>query len=669
MDIVWYVLNALLEVFQPFNVLMMLVGLALGVIGGMLPGINSVTTLALFVPFTFSMSPYTALISLGSIYMGSTYGGSIASVLINTPGQASSIATAMEGYPMPLRGDSRRALDLSLSASAFGGVFGGVMLLLFFEPLSSAALKFGSEAFFWMGIFGLSALATLFPGQVVKSLMAGFIGMAISTIGMDQTAGLPRFTMGYYPLIQGLDMVVVMIGLFSISQMFTLLESDDDYIVAEAKKGKSFWRVMLDTLRRMKLLCGSSMLGTFIGIMPGTGGTVASILAYNEAKRFSRTPEKFGTGIDDGIIAPESANNASVGGALVPLLAIGIPGSASAAVIVGGLMAQGITPGPQLLEKAPDIAYAFIVSIIICSVVMIPVGWLISRGCVKMLDLRRKFIIPAVITLSCVGGYAIRSSMFDVNVMLLTGGFAYVCLKAKIQPASMALGLVLGPIVEENLVITMMRARAGGDLVDLLVFSPLAMVFMICSILVLCLPFIMSQIKKPAGERGLNLHLTCNLLAVKRFDFWMVLLIVLAAIPFIIEATDFQEESRIYPMFVYVGIVLLGLLALVNMVFFTYPENTCDDGNCNIGMCHLHILFCFLVCLACIQISDTLGFYASMFLCMLVILVYLTLVNHKERLTVKEFGKLVLATFIAILFEYLCFTVLLQMETPAGMLI
>ncbi|MCQ2444926.1 MAG: tripartite tricarboxylate transporter permease [Mailhella sp.] len=661
MDILSFVLNGLSACVQPFNILMMLVGLFLGIVGGMLPGINAVTTLALFVPFTFAMSPDTALIALGSIYMGSTYGGSIASVLINTPGQASSIVTALEGYPMTLRGESHRALDLSLGASAFGGVFGGIMLLLFFEPLSNAALKFGSEAFFWMGIFGLSALATLFPGQVLKSLLAGFIGMAISTIGMDQSAGLPRFTMGWYDLIQGLDMVVVMIGLFSISQMFTLIESNEKYIVAESRGRKSFFSVALAILRHPKLLLGSSMLGTFIGIMPGAGGTVASILAYNEARRFSKYPEKFGTGIDDGIIAPESANNSSVGGALVPLLAIGIPGSASAAVIVGGLLAQGLQPGPQMLEKNPDIAYAFIVSIIACSLVMIPCGWVISRCCVKMLGVPRKVIIPVVITLSCVGAYAIRNSLFDVNVMLVSGGIAYVCLKAKIQPASMALGLVLGPIVEENLVTTMMRARSTGSLADLLIFSPLSMLFIVLSVLVLAMPFIMARLKK---EQTCGLHCGFDTSAFRRFDFWLVALIALATVPFLRESMTFGPESRIYPLFVYSGILALALLILAMMLFFSTGHSF---GRYTAS--YTHIAVCFAICAACVNLSEFVGFYACMFICIASVIVYLGHTVYETPVSLKSAAWACIAAFLTTAFEYASFTMLLQMDPPAGFLI
>ena len=300
--------------------------------------------------------------------------------------------------------------------------------------------------------------------------------------------------------------------------MLTVVESNTISIVAKKGQAASLWKTGKEVLGRFRLINSCSFLGTFIGILPGAGGTVASIIAYNEAKRFSKTPEKYGQGFVDGIIAPESANNGSVGGALVPLLSLGIPGSAAAAVIVGGLMAQGISPGPQLLEKAPDIAYAFIAGICICSLVMIPCGYLISRGCVRLLDLSGKIIVPSVITLSCIGAYALRNSMFDVGVTLFSGGIGYLLLKGHIPAGSIALGLVLGPIVEENLIITMLRARSSDSLLDLMVFSPLAFVLILCCLFVLFLPFVLNCIKR----KNNTFSFSFNTGVFKKYEFYSI---------------------------------------------------------------------------------------------------------------------------------------------------
>ena len=374
-----------LETCQPMNMLILLVGLLVGIIGGMLPGISTVTSVALFVPFTFAMPTTTAFIGLGAVFCGAMYGGANSAILINTPGQPAAMATAFDGYPMTRKGKAEEALYLALLASAFGGIFGTLVLLFFFEPLSLAALEFGSEAFFWMGIFGLTTLSSMFPGQVMKGLLGGAIGLAISTVGLDPSTATARFTFGSYALVQGLDMVAVMIGLFSISQMLSILESKDEFIAAYAKKAGAFRAALGAIFGNLKKLCFSSSLGTFIGALPGAGGNVASIVAYNEVKRWDKHPDRFGTGVPEGVIVPESANNASVGGALVPLLSLGIPGSATAAVLAGGLMAQGITPGPQLMEMHPDLAYTFIISMLIANFAMILVGFILALWLVYLL--------------------------------------------------------------------------------------------------------------------------------------------------------------------------------------------------------------------------------------------------------------------------------------------
>ncbi len=659
MDTLVYFLQGIFVTLEPGNILMMLVGLNLGIIGGMLPGISSVTTLALFVPFTFSMSPATALIALGAIYMGATYGGSISSILIKTPGQPASLATALEGYQMTRKGEGKRALDVALIASAYGGVFGGVMLLFFFEPLSAAGLKFGSESFFWLALLGMSALATLYPGNVLRSLLGGLIGMAVSTVGMDPTAGLPRFTMGIMELMQGLDMVVVMIGIFSITQMLTVVESNTISIVAKKGQAASLWKTGKEVLGRFRLINSCSFLGTFIGILPGAGGTVASIIAYNEAKRFSKTPEKYGQGFVDGIIAPESANNGSVGGALVPLLSLGIPGSAAAAVIVGGLMAQGISPGPQLLEKAPDIAYAFIAGICICSLVMIPCGYLISRGCVRLLDLSGKIIVPSVITLSCIGAYALRNSMFDVGVTLFSGGIGYLLLKGHIPAGSIALGLVLGPIVEENLIITMLRARSSDSLLDLMVFSPLAFVLILCCLFVLFLPFVLNCIKR----KNNTFSFSFNTGVFKKYEFYIIIFIMLISIPFLHQTLSFDEESRIYPLVVYGLIVIFCMLIIINMMIFSsnQKKNSMEWS----GIARSFIVFIFSV--SGYYLINIFGFYVSMILVMFFIILCWEISNN-EVINIKTISRNILTSCFVIFFQYVCFSILLNVDTPSAIL-
>lgn len=498
-----YIVRGAASAVLPMNLLVMFIGLVVGIVGGMLPGITTVTAVALFVPFTFSMPPDMALIGLGGVFCGAMYGGANAAILINTPGTPGSIATSLDGYPLVMQGRAEEACYIALIASVLGGIFGTVVLMLFFEPLSVMALKFGSEAFFWMGLFGLSTLAAMFPGNIAKGLLGGAIGLALCTVGLDPVMGMPRFTFGCFDLVQGLDMVALMIGLFSLSQMFVMLESDEKYIVKMERQAHAFKLAVTDILRHLKLLSVASAIGHLHRRAPRCGGSVAALVSYNEAKRWDKDPDRYGKGAVEGILVPESANNASVGGSLVPLLSLGIPGSAAAAVLAGGLMAQGLTPGPQLMEKNPEIAYAFIVSMIIANIGMLLIGYLLVRVCTRILDVPKLLIIPAVISISFLGAYALRNSMFDVLLMILSGGIAYLLLKAKIMPAGIALGLVLGRIIEENLIVTLYRTQAEDSLADLLVFSPLAAVFMAACILAIVIPLWLNHRKQARASPSL----------------------------------------------------------------------------------------------------------------------------------------------------------------------
>ena len=686
-DMLVHVAAGTVAALSPTNIVMMFVGMAVGIIGGMLPGITTITTLALFIPFTFVMPPSTALIALGAVYCGSTYGGSNAAVLLNTPGQPGNIATALDGYAMTKQGKAKIALYVSLFASVFGGVFGGLMLLLFFEPLSSAALKFGSEAFFWMSIFGLSTLAALFPGQTLNGLLSGCLGMALSTIGMDLTTGVPRFTFGLFELQAGLDMVVLMIALFSISQMYVMLEGNEEFIAKVGKYPGAFFTAFKETFRHCGLMSVSSLIGTFIGILPGAGGSISSIVAYNEAKRWDKHPERYGTGVVEGVAAPESANNACVGGSLVPLLALGIPGSAAAAVLAGGLMAQGLTPGPQLLEKTPDIAYTFISSLILVNFVMIPVGWALANVSTRILDVPKLTVIPSVITLSCIGTYSLRNSLFDVLVMFLAGGLSYMFLKARLQPVAIALGLMLGPIVEENLVTTLFRAQALDSVSSLLIFSPLALVFIIATVLVIGLAAYMNHRTRDIYSHdafGLNPHLG-NLL---HYDALFTLGIGVCSAVLLIQSFGFSDVSRIYPVFVFSTILTLSLLIVVSRIFVqgrvagvgaaagSITETAASADGEEAGSAagrpwwdrtNFKVAVYFLITLGSYLGIDILGFYTSMFLCMLLMLIYGALFVSKHALTAVSLLRMIAVTLVVIGAQYLCFNVLLDVITPGGL--
>lgn len=655
-------LGGIIETFQPMNILVLLVGLTAGIIGGMLPGISTVTSVALFVPFTFPMPTITAFIGLGAVFCGAMYGGANSAILINTPGQPAAMATAFDGYPLTRKGRAEEALCLALLASAFGGIFGVLMLFFFFEPLSTASLEFGSEAYFWMGIFGLTTLSSMFPGQMLKGLLGGAIGLAISTVGLDPSTGTARFTYGFYSLVQGLDMVAVMIGLFSISQMLSILEEKEEFIAPYSKTPGAFRKALSTIFHNFLKLCGSSLLGTFIGALPGAGGNVASIVAYNEAKRWDKHPERFGTGVPEGVIVPESSNNASVGGALVPLLSLGIPGSATAAVLAGGLLAQGITPGPQLMEMHPDLAYTFIVSMLIANLAMIPVGLFLARICKHILDVPKLFIIPAVVSLSIFGAYALRSNMFDVLIMICAGIASYLLLKGRVMPAAIALGLVLGPIIEESLVTTIMRAKGALTLTDLLLFSPLSIFFILACIIALGLPLILEKRRKkdkPAVQYRFSTE------CLKRYDFWLMAIVLIISAIYVCESIDLAPTPRIFPLFVSVSMLVLSFLILA----FEFIGSQEPVAGASSPVARLHVaIYCCLLAATYFGIF-VLGFYVSCFIGILAMTTYGVLCIGKKTFSWNLAIRVGIFSIGCILLEYACFDLLLHIAAPRGLFI
>ncbi len=649
-----------LNLLDPVNLLVMFVGVAIGIVGGMLPGISVVTTLALFMPFTFSMPATTALIALGAVFCGATYGGANAAILINTPGQPGSIATTFDGYAMTQQGRAEEGLYTALLASAFGGVVGALLLLLFFEPLSGIALKFGSEAFFWMAIFGLTTLAAMSPGNVIKSLLGGCIGLGLSTVGLDPADGFPRFTFDCYDLVQGLDMVVLMTSLFSFSQMLFLLESGDGYIADLVRRPKAFLTALKGVWACRKLLTLMSCLGCFIGGLPGAGGSVASIITYNEARRWDRNPARWGTGVIEGVAVPEAANNACVGGSLVPLMALGIPGSAmsgsaSAAILMGGLLSQGLTPGPQLLENNADVAYTFISSLIFVNIVMVLVGWVLVKVCSRILDVPKLVIIPTVITLSILGAYSLRNSMFDVLVLLLTGGGAYLCLKARISPASIALGVVLGPIIEEALSTTIMRSYSSS-LPNLLVFSPMSLLFITLSAVSLLVPVYLARRKGGAGSGGSWKPSARNVL---RYDFLAALVCTLAGMFFIGESLELTGVAGIFPLVVFSCVAALGLIVLAQEL----GKRAVKAGRVN----YVNVVLYFAFAILTWFLVEPLGFYTALFVCMVIMLCYGTFAVRRHTLTAGNAARCLLFGAGITFAEYACFAWLLHVPTPVGL--
>ncbi|MGI9433501.1 MAG: tripartite tricarboxylate transporter permease [Geminicoccaceae bacterium] len=424
-------------------------GVLIGVLVGALPGLSSPMAIALLIPFTISMQPAAAIAMLAALYCAGTFGGSITAILINAPGAPPAAATALDGYPMAKRGEAGRALGIAAFSSVVGGLIGLMILLLAAPTLARIAINFTSAEYFALAVFALSMLASVSGKSSIRNLIAGAIGVLLSTIGLHLTTGVERFTFNINELQEGLNFVPILIGLFAISEMLSQARVGD--IAYERIRANVVKLPSLDDLRRIKYtILRSSGIGTFVGILPAEGATVAAIMGYNEARRWSPRKEEFGTGVPEGIAGPESANNAATGGAMVPTLALGIPGSTSTALILGAMIMHGLKPGPYLLQNQPEFLYAIFGAMIIANLTFLVVGLAGAKLFSQITLIPRTFLWPSVFILAVVGAYAGSSSFFDVWVMLIAGIAGYFMLRFGFGPAPLIMGLILGSIIEEN---------------------------------------------------------------------------------------------------------------------------------------------------------------------------------------------------------------------------
>ena len=474
-----------------------LLGVALGIVFGALPGLTAVMGVALLIPLTFGLPPVVAFSSLLGMYCGAIYAGSITAILVSTPGTAAAAATMLEGPRLTARGESLRALEMTTVASFVGGVFSCFILAGVAPQLARFALDFSAPEYFALGIFGLTIVATLSEGALLKGCIAACLGLLIAMVGMDPLTGNLRLTFDSANLINGVSLIPALVGLYALSQVF--LACEDVFrgkrlsAVNISRKGISLAEIWAN---RSALLRGS-LIGTFIGIVPATGSGTASFAAYSEAKRNSRHPEAFGNGAIEGLAATESANNAVTGGALIPLLTLGIPGDVVTAVILGALMIQGMTPGPLLFQEQGALVYSIFISLLLANVFMLVLGMASVRVFSKIVSIPGGILMPLVTTLCVVGGYALNNSNFDLGVMAVFGILGWIMTKASIPLAPLLLAMILSGIIETNF----RRALSISDN-DYTVFltRPVCAVFLCISLFIL-FNLLRKEWKKAAARR------------------------------------------------------------------------------------------------------------------------------------------------------------------------
>ena len=470
-------------IFSISNLLVLVIATTGGLILGALPGLSPTMAVALLIPFTFQMDAATGLVLLGAVYTATVAGGAISGILVNIPGAPANIATVLDGHPMAKKGKATQALHFCFISSFVGGITGVLVLIFFTPPLAKLALKFGPSEMFWMAIVGVTVIGTLGSKSVVKGLFSGVLGLWISTIGISPIFGESRFVFTDH-LTGGVHIVVALIGLFAVPQIYQLLVTS-----RQTSSGGLFttedtplWSSIKYNLSRVKALAIGTISGVVVGIIPGAGGQIAGLVAYDQVRKFSPDASKFGHGEPDGVIAAESANNAMVGPSLVPLLTLGIPGSPTAAVLLGGLLINGLFPGPDLFTVHAAVTWTFIGSLLLAQIFMLVIGLGLSRSSSNwVMRVPSQYMAAAVTILAVFGTYSIQNSYSDVVLMLVLGSLMYVLNKYGFSAAPIVLGIILGPIAEDNFSMGKMIADVSdGPLVYFMTGSINLVLIVVC---------------------------------------------------------------------------------------------------------------------------------------------------------------------------------------------
>ncbi|PTM59049.1 tripartite tricarboxylate transporter permease [Desmospora activa] len=487
-------LEGLESAFTWSNLFLIIIGVLIGVFFGALPGISSSMAIVLMLPFTYYMEVLPSIILLVAIYTGSAYGGSITAILFNTPGTPEAVATTFDGYPIAQQGKAGRALGLAISASAFGGVVSILIMLLLAPPLSQVALKIHSAEYFALTVLGMTVIASVGTNNMVKALISGLFGIFLATVGVDPIVGVERFTFGNVELLNGVELIPLMIGAFALAEVL-------HQVTTREKSGNMNMgsQVSLEILKLKEffhhkwVLIKSALIGTIIGILPGTGGSISSIVSYGEAKRASKHPDKFGHGAEEGVIAPEAANNAAAGGSMIPTLVLGIPGSPTTAIILAALTLQGLQPGPQLMSQQPLLLYGIFISMLLGSILVFSSGRIAVQAFAAILKLPYYLLAPIIILLSIIGSYAVSNGMFQVWMMLLFGVVGFLMKKYAFSPAALVLGLVLGKMMEENLRRQLLISE--GSLAPFYT-SPISLLILLLAVVVMFYPWLAVRFKR-----------------------------------------------------------------------------------------------------------------------------------------------------------------------------
>ena len=496
--------SGLSVVFQPTMFLLIIFAVFLGTLFGALPGVSATMAVTLGIPFTYKMDAVSAIAFLVAIYCASITGGGMTAILFKIPGVPSSAPTTYDGYPMAQRGEAGKALGMQLVCSAIGGMFAAICMLLLSPQLTQAALSFGPSELFAISFMGLSILTSLETDNICRTIISGLLGLLLACIGLDPLLGVPRLTFGTRLLTSGIEMIPVMIGFFAVTEVLKQTAKPSKLTAVGGNSNMSAKLPSLKEFLSVKwIVARCSVVGTIIGILPGAGATIASFMCYSMEQKLSKHPEKFGTGCLDGIAAPETGNNAATGGAMVPLLSLGIPGGNAAAIMMSALVLKGVTMGPLLLIDQPQFLSATFASMFVSNIIMVFAAIIIAKVFVQILKVPYSILGPTIIMMATIGAYATKNTAVDVILMAVAGLAGFLLVKCKFNSSAMILGLVLGSICESNLrrAVTIIQGDTLLEAFINLMKRPVTGIIMVVCLVVLIWPVVKPMIAKKAEAK------------------------------------------------------------------------------------------------------------------------------------------------------------------------
>ncbi len=491
------ILSSLTHLFTPESLIFLLIGVFVGILFGAIPGMSANLGVTVFLPFTFTLGTVPALLMLCGIFYGANFGGSISAILINTPGTNGACATLLDGYPMAQKGHPLKALDMALVASTFGGTVSALALLFFSPQISKVAMKFGAPEYFALALFGLSIIASVSGKSILKGLVSGCLGMLLATVGIDSVSGVTRFTFGNVMMFRGVNMIAVLLGVYAIAQMISRVNGTEQCVEASTLEGTDRKKDRLtrkEAFSMVPTMAKSSIIGTIIGAIPGTGSAIAAYISYNEAKRTAKPGEHFGEGELRGIAAPESGNNGATASCLIPLLTLGIPGDAVAATLMGAFTMHGLVVGPKLFETSGELVYAIMIGSVLAQFLMFLQGRYLMPVFVKITHIPQNLLTALLMIVCCAGAFAISGSSFEVYIMLVFGVVAYFMNKFGFPAVPIVLGMVLGPIAESNMRNSL--ALSNGSWL-IFVQRPICLLFIILTVVLIVI------LKRTSKKTGL----------------------------------------------------------------------------------------------------------------------------------------------------------------------